>query len=63
MILEFAAVADEKISEKVLGQHMKAIKKLQKELEEINSPYKGIIQACIMMLEQSGSLKAAGGAS
>ncbi|MCM3586197.1 nitrate reductase molybdenum cofactor assembly chaperone [Mesobacillus maritimus] len=47
LILEFAAIAPEEQSERILRLHKRSIDSLQLELQGINSPYRYLIAACM----------------
>ena len=63
IMLEFGAISDENISDKLFQKHYEAISELQGELEAIGNPYHFVIKACIDVMEKPEKIQMAGGAS
>jgi len=51
LVLEFMAIADEEISSQLFKQLQETIQTLRRELEAINSPYAGLIDSILIIMD------------
>ena len=63
MILEFLSVADQEASAAVLEIVRPGMEKLWEQLKKINSPYAGILEACLISIVGIGPMVTEGGVS